>query len=276
MSAPVRRNERVAIRFQLEVSGGDLQGRDFVDKAWTRMVGRSGAAIVIDRLLAPEQTLMIKRLGSPTEAEVRVIGRIGAETDGDVYGVAFVNPPSEIWGIDFPEAAADETLVNVLLECPRCQLRQIVALTELELSVFEANNNLSRHCCKCRDVTLWKQSLYEAPSEPAPAAPPRTSAVPPTASTPQPIANRRKHPRLKVKQKGCILFYGQEIPIEVTDMSRGGIRFYSPRNFAEGAPLRVAIPYTPGAANIFVAARICWSRPLPSGKTECGLMYVKD
>ena len=88
--------------------------------------------------------------------------------------------------------------------------------------------------------------------------------------------NRRKHTRLKVELKGCILFGGQETTIEIADMSKGGVRFRSRRDFAQGLLVRAAVPYNPGAANIFVAARITWCRSQPSGMTECGLKYVKE
>jgi hypothetical protein len=148
----------------------------------------------------------------------------------------------------------------------------------LELSVFEATQNLSRPCRKCRDVTFWKQSLYDVPPEPesASTALPVTATQPELAPAPKVFVNPRKHPRVKVQLKGCILFGGQETPVQVTDMSRGGVRLRSARSFADGLLVRIAAPYNPGAANIFVSARICWCRGLPSGMSECGLKYVKD
>ena len=272
------RKGRVAISFQLEVAGGDLEGRDFVCQARTSFVGRNGAAIVIDKVLAPEQGLTIKRVGSHQDAEVRVVGLIGSEAGDKVYGVAFLDPAANIWGIDFPTGDIDEVGAKVLLECPSCHTRQITPLNEVELSVFEAAKNLSRNCTRCRDVTLWKQSLYGVPPGPETASAPSlaASAQPKPAPAPKAIANRREHPRAKIDLKGCILFCGQETPVQVTDMSRGGIRFRSRRNFADGVLVRVAVPYTPGAANIFVAGRIRWCRRLPSGMSECGLKYVKE
>jgi PilZ domain-containing protein len=271
------RKDRVAISLQLEVVGVDLEGRDFVGQARSKIVSRNGAAIVIDRLLGPDQTLTIKRVGTNQEAEVRIIGQIGREVGGNVYGVALVEPSVDIWGIDSPPSDSDETLIKILLECPVCHTRQIVPLHEFELSVLEAAKKLSRRCPKCHDTTLWKRSAYDVPPEPeaAPESAPAASAQGEPAAARKDPVNRRKHSRVKMKLKGCILFGGQETPIEVTDISRGGVRFRSRRNFAEGLLVRAAIPYSPGGANIFVSAKISWSRSLPSGVSECGLKYLK-
>jgi hypothetical protein len=272
------RKDRVAISLQLEVVGVDLEGRDFVGRARTKIVSRNGATIVIDRLLGPEQTLTIKRVGTQREAEVRIIGQIGRETGGNVYGVTSVEPSVDIWGIHFPPGDGDETLIKILLECPICHTRQIVPLHEFELSVLEATKKLSRRCPKCRDTTLWKRSAYEVPPEPeaAPKSPPVASTLGKPAAARKDPVNRRKHSRVKMELKGCILFGGQETTIEVVDMSRGGVRFRSRRDFADGLLVRAAIPYNPGAANIFVSARISCCLSLPSGLSECGLKYVKD
>ena len=99
---------------------------------------------------------------------------------------------------------------------------------------------------------------------------------PPAAAPAAKSANRRGRGRLKVDLKGSVLFGGQETPIQVLDMSRGGVRFRCRRSYADGILVRVAIPYTPGAANIFVPGRIRWCRTLPSGESECGLQYSKE
>lgn len=272
-----RPKERVAIALQLKVSGCAIDGRDFMDDARTKIISRGGAAIVINRPLAPQQTLIIKRLGSEQEAEVRVIGHLGRDRGGgEIYGIAFIEATIGFWGIDFPAAETEETLVKMLLECPGCHTRQMAALSQLEFDVFEAKGHLSRSCAKCRDVTLWRQAAYGVPTGPPtisspPERPPSSQPVSAPAATTQP--NRRRHARVKTGLKGCIVFYGQETPIEVTDMSRSGIRFLCRRSFADGLLVRVAVPYTRGAANILVSGRICWCRSLPSGMSECGLEY---
>jgi hypothetical protein len=188
-----------------------------------------------------------------------------------------IEATSNFWGIDFPAEETAEALVKMLLECPRCHTRKMVALNQLEFDVFEAKGHLSRSCSKCRDVTLWRQAAYGVSADPPTISSSSTERLPSPKSESAPSAttqpNRRRHPRVKTGLKGCILFYGQETPIEVTDMSRSGIRFCCRRSFADGLLVRVAVPYTRGAANIFVSGRICWCRALPTGMSECGLEY---
>jgi hypothetical protein len=260
-----RPKDRVAIALELEVSGCAIDGRDFMDRSRTRIISRGGAAIVINRRLAPQQTVTIRREGSEQDAEARVIGHLGREPrGGEIYGIALIGAASSFWGIDFPAEEAEETLVKMLLECPRCHTRQMVGLSQLEFDVFEAKGHLSRSCSKCHDATLWRQAAYGVPPEsPTGDSPPaeRLPSSQPASAPPAPAArNRRRHARVKTGLKGCILFYAQETLIEVTDMSRSGIRFHSNRSFAQGLLVRVAVPYTPGAANILVSGRNIWPR----------------
>ena len=271
---------RVAIAIKVEVSGIDLDGHEFMGHhAWTRFIGRSGAAIAIDRSLAPGQTLTIKRQGLALEAEVRVVGHLGNDSHwGDVYGIALMNRAGNFWGIDFLNEKNPEPL-RMLLECLVCHTRQVTSLNELELAVVQRTERLSRSCPKCRDETLWQQVSYDDLSESATVATTleqlssgQIESAP--ASTKQPC--RRKHRRVKTALKGCILSFGQETLIEVKDMSRSGIRFCCHRNFADGLLVRIAVPHTAGAANIFVSGRIRWSRVLAADMTECGLEYIND
>jgi PilZ domain len=274
-SSPETRQDCVAVNLSLEISGLDLEGKDFVTEARARLVSRTGASIVTRKLLAPEQTITVKRTGPHPEAEVSVIGQIGSEPDGNIYAVALVEPSAEFWGIDFPPGETQPTVL--LLECPICRIRQNVVLRDFELIVLESNNKISRRCPKCHDVTLWKRSsadtatetgTFSAAGQAAPAAPEAVPAPPPQ--------ERRRQTRLKVNLKGLITFGGQETPIEVEDMSRGGVRFRARRQFILGLTVRAAIPYTPGGSNIFVSAKICWSKHGPDGTSEYGLQYVKD
>lgn len=260
--------ERITLRLPLEISGGDPGGQEFTELGYTKILNRNGAAIVVNRLLAPEQILVIRWVGDTVEAEVRVIGQIGSEPNGKVYGVAFVDPTADYWHIEFSPSSGGGML-KVLLECPGCRSREIVPLIEVELSVFEANGSLSRRCNRCRDTTLWSQSKDERPPEPAMPAP--------QAGVPVQVGKeRRKTSRTKMQRKGCILFNQQETPVDVVDMSRAGVRFQCSMNFADDLLVRVAVPYMPAAANIFVPARIRWSRTLPSGKFEYGMEYMKN
>ena len=63
--------------------------------------------------------------------------------------------------------------------------------------------------------------------------------------------------------------------VRVKDASRGGFCFVSPRYHPDGAYIRVAMPYTPNASNVFVTARVVWRREIPRMKRyEYGVKYA--
>jgi hypothetical protein len=69
--------------------------------------------------------------------------------------------------------------------------------------------------------------------------------------------NRRKHQRVRTNVQACIRQSGvEDVVVTCEDVSRGGIRFRTSRCFDLDRILQVAVPYSPGGANIFVSARI--------------------
>jgi hypothetical protein len=75
----------------------------------------------------------------------------------------------------------------------------------------------------------------------------------------------------------CIRRRGFEEEIAVCeDLSKGGLSFRSRNQYAEGARVEVAVPFTPGSGAIFVPVRIVFSMALPSaGLFKHGAAYVK-
>jgi hypothetical protein len=60
------------------------------------------------------------------------------------------------------------------------------------------------------------------------------------------------------------------------DMSRGGFRFKSKRQYFEKTMIDVAVPYSPGSQAIFVPAQIAYVQELPEQKMfRCGAMYLR-
>jgi PilZ domain len=294
-----RRTDRVNVAMPLEIFGTDLSGKDFADKGRTKTLSRFGAAIVFQRPQGPDDVLTIRRAGSKNEAKVRVVGQIGIEPDGNVYGVAITEPAlsQDFWGVYFPPLKeAEDSLVRVLLECSGCHGREVAPLNEIEFTVFEANDRIQRQCGKCRQQTYWRQSFFDASTEQQPSAVVRPEArptgpdllmveleVPPdkAVAVQLPVVrdeNRRRNKRVRVTLKGCILLTKpeEEDQIDVLDMSRTGIRFRSPRKYIDNMWVQVAVPYTRGAGNIFQPGRIAWRRTLDNNSFEYGLKYVKS
>ena len=273
-----RRTDRVCINFPIRVLGTDSAGQDFEDKARTLSVCRYGATIVLDRQLAPGQRTTIRNLTTHEETRVRVVGQIGGQPHGYVYGIALVDSTQDIWKIQFPPLShSDNAVIRLLLECIGCQAREVAYLNELEVEVFEANTTVSRSCQSCNDWTVWKRALVETtPNDQLPAAAqqPLESSTSPEPQT----GNRRKSVRVRLKKiTACIRQpgFGEEI-VHVDDLSRGGLRFRSPKTYYEGSRIEVAVPYEPNGANIFVLARIVRFGELPEANfKEYGATYVK-
>jgi PilZ domain len=272
-----RRTDRVSLYLPIRVSGTDVAGQDFDDEARTISISRHGATIVLARKLAPGQLATMRNLSTHKEINVRVVGQIGGQPHGYVYGIALVDPNEDIWKIRFPPLSESEkAVIRVVLECIVCQTRELAYLNELEVEVLEANTNLSRSCQNCNDWTVWKQAPLETLStHPRPGTGDLALA---SSSSPNPRPrNRRKNVRVALKKiTACIrqAGLGEEI-IQVDDLSRGGLRFRSPKTYYEGSRVEVAVPYEPRGANIFVLARIIRFRDLPQADVkEYGVAYI--
>ena len=65
--------------------------------------------------------------------------------------------------------------------------------------------------------------------------------------------------------------------VKVNDVSRGGFSFVSSKEYLEGSRIEVAVPYSGGKADIFVAARINRVQDLAGkGLTIYGAHYIQS
>jgi len=270
-----RRSERVVIELPIVATGTDCMGDMFLEQSNTAVVGRHGAKILLKRKLVPHQEINVRCHATGLESDVRIVGQIGSTPEGTYcYGVALLDPDIDLWGIEFPPPGeADGAVGRVLLECVRCHTRQLVYLYEFEAEVLEANHYLSRHCRKCVDTSVWKETTLQPGEE----LPPEAEAVlEPFPPPPKRTQNDRKHVRLDLKVNVCIRhpMYGEEVVV-TENVSRGGFRFRSKRHYAEGWLIEVALPYSPGGANIFAAARVMYAVELgTSSESVYGVAYV--
>jgi hypothetical protein len=131
--------------------------------------------------------------------------------------------------------------------------------------------------------------------EPTPLAPPpepvaarvslaqvATAEAPKAAASASGVAtktqdNRRKHARTRVNFKACVRRPGfADDVVACEDMSRGGLRFKSSKNYFEKMLIDVAVPYSAGDQAIFVPAQIVYVQELPEQKLyRCGVMYLR-
>src|SRR5260370_2242466 len=158
--------------------------------------------------------MILRRLDNDKEAEVRVVGQLGCHGESHTYGVAFLDPEMDFWGVQFPSLTEfEEEGSRVLLQCGGCSAREMVQQSDLESDVYLVNDGIVRFCKRCGSSTIWKRAAEGAVSDPVPlentppqaeerakrvetlpAAPPDPPPAPepaaPTENTPTPVRPR--------------------------------------------------------------------------------------
>jgi hypothetical protein len=175
------------------------------------------------------------------------------------FGVAFLHPEVNIWGINFPLLDGTENPASrVFLECAYCHAQEVVHLDVFELEVFLANACITRRCPRCNTSTLWMRS--ESGEKPIPAGQ--------AAPQPRHTIQERKEPRINLKVAVCISHpvQGQDIA-STENVSRGGFRMRSQMDYPIGTVVEAALPYSAGSANIFTPARIVHKELAVGAKT---------
>jgi hypothetical protein len=157
--------------------------------------------------------------------------------------------------------------------------------TTVEQSADEIDPPATKSIVAAPSTTrLTPKAWTPAEQEPPPlsvakSAPPATSAATPAApqGTGRP-EDRRKHARARVKFKACIRRAGMpDDVVSCEDMSRGGLRFKSKKQYFEKSMIEVAVPYSPGGQSIFVPAQIVYVHETPGdGVFHCGVAYIKS
>jgi PilZ domain len=290
-----------------------MEGRVFSERTHTVVLSRHGAGIISEYRLSPEQELIIRLAETDKEAEIRLVGQLAAQDGKYIYGVAFLDPNLDFWGIEFPPPTdLEKEAGRKILECSSCQTREKVDQLDVESDVFTINQSVIRYCRRCGSSTIWRAASgsIESPSDlvedhterqpPSPSLvatpieqPPGASAtvtlepVSPIADSPSagPATtatvrreNRRKHVRTKVSFKACVRSQGSlEEIVTCEDISRGGLRFKGKQRYSEGQTIEIAAPYDAGGQNIFVPARIAFVMELPNERLfRCGVAYLSE
>ena len=269
-----RRSDRISISFPLEAAGIDAENRPFIESAATVVVNRHGALIAIQRPLKIGEIIRMSRQlldGSRREAEVRVVAFEKDSSGAPAYGVAFVDSTLDFWEIEFPSAAQSvDAVVRLLVECAHCGSQELAYLDSRELKEFEANRLFARNCRTCESPTIWKQPLELLRRS---ASDSRRAGADADEGTSAGRETTRYHTRLTA----CVREHvGAEEMAVCENVSRKGIAFRSRRKYDEGSQLEVAVPYTPGTANVFIPATVVHVRALPTaGLYRHGVKYVR-
>ena len=281
----VRRSGRIKEEIPITLIGSDTEGKVFLERTHTTLISLHGAGVVSQYKLSPEQEMLIRLQDCDIEAEVRVIGQIGVQLDSFVYGVAFLQPHLNFWKREFTQLIDSQTN-HTTLECSRCQSRESIEHSDLEFDVFAFHENVVRHCKKCGSSTIWKVSPGQIKEEAISSQPEQRQEAPVQANPEllrgapkerDPLENKRKHRRTKVQFAACVRRPGFEDDVVVCeDMSRGGVRFKSRKVYFVDTMIEIAVPYSPGASNIFVPAQIFYVQELEKQRFfRCGVAYAK-
>jgi len=277
-----RRSDRVCLTLLLEVSGIDAAGEKFREPARTMLISSHGAVILLDRHLAAEQQLHLQRTAEShahRQGMTRVVGEFGRQAEGFLYGVETLDNSIDLWGVEFPPlAASEEAVARILLECTYCRRREVVYLNEMELTGFESNHGLARHCKTCGVPSIWVQAAHEEANKRS-AADAGAADGSHNGESADSIAheNQRRALRLKTRLNACIRFPQADDELVVCEqISSAGLCFRSRRRYDPNSRIDVAVPYTQSSANIFVPARIVHVEEMATaGLYRHGMEYIK-
>src|SRR5260370_19243381 len=248
----IRTSKEVAIR----LIGCDARGREFVEQTKTVVLSHYGASILSTHKLGVEQELVVIQEHNNREAEIRVVGEIGYEDSLHTYGVTFLDPDIDFWGIEFDSATDAYTSdASMSLQCNICGRCEGIDLDGLESDIYAIHNGLIRDCKHCHRSTLWKRRPAEAPESVG--APQfvagSAESAPPVKRAPLPAGskNRRQPMRIKGNFTGGVRNYGSEDDIVVSDnVARRGLPFKSSRCYDKTVAIEVPPPHTPASTDI--------------------------
>src|SRR5215813_3496353 len=165
--AGVRRSGRIPRQIPILLLGTDTSGRVFSEETRTLVLSRHGAGILSRNKFAPDERLTLRLPDDGRETEIRLVGHLGEDPRGNVYGVAFSDPEINFWQMEFPAAPENHLLpASVALECCFCGERSLVQQTEIEADVFLASQSVIRFCESCGQSTPWKPATGEASDSP--------------------------------------------------------------------------------------------------------------
>src|SRR5690348_15314409 len=105
----VRRSGRLPINKSVQISGVNVEGRDFASNASTLLLSRHGALIVVKQGLAPDQEVGVFNPDNARDEAARIVSLLGKDQGGYMYGLEFDDPSVDFWNITFPSALSYES-----------------------------------------------------------------------------------------------------------------------------------------------------------------------
>ncbi len=258
------------LQLPVEVIGADLYGQQFFERTRTLTIHRNGVSILLAHKMGPDSEVVLRNPETNEEAIAVVVGQTREDNTSHVYGLAFLDPSANLWHIQFPAAEAARV---VQLECGGCHSVCTLSLSDIELEIFEAKQELTRTCNTCHSFRTWRETSREA-MEKKPSNSPGQDPNPSVIASP--MEERRKNRRAGMKTAACVRFSGTEVVVACEDISKGGFRFTSGKQYPQGTRIEVAVPYTKSSTNIFTLAGIIYCHKMPDGQFRHGVSYIKN
>jgi len=257
------------LQLPVEVIGADLYGQQFFERTRTLTIHRDGVSILLANTLGPDSEVILRNPETDEEALAFVVGQAREDNTGHVYGLAYLNPPADPWHMQFP---APQTARMVQLECKSCHYVCTLALSSIEVEIFEATRELTHTCKNCNSSRTWRETSREAivkePDKSLSKDPNLRLAV-------SPMEERRRNKRMAMKTTACIRFSGVEVVVACEDISKEGFRFTSHKEYPEGTRVEAAVPYTKSSTNIFCLSSIVYCLKMPDGQFRHGVNYTR-
>jgi PilZ domain len=166
-----RRSGRIAKQIRILLIGTDTSGRVFAEETQTVTLSRHGAGVISKHDLAADGMLILRFLGGNTEVSLRLVGQLGEDVRGYVYGVTFVDPNLDFWELKFPAPPRWSLDFDTPLHCSSCQNREMVDQSEVEADVYALAQSILRFCSHCGVSTQWRRATEDRAPGPAKSAP---------------------------------------------------------------------------------------------------------
>jgi hypothetical protein len=257
------------LELPVEVIGADVFGQQFLESTRTLTIHRAGVSIHLACKLAPDSEVIVRNPETNEEAIATVVGQTSADGTGHVYGLAFLEPSTDLWHVQFL-ASGPARIVH--LECSGCHSVCTLSLSDIDLEIFGATRELIRSCKNCNTSGIWKETSLEVRTKKLGNLSGRDLNPKSIAS---PMEERRKNRRTAMKTSGCIRFSGVEVVVDCEDVSKGGFRYTSRKEYPEGTRIEAAVPYAKFSTNIFSQASIIYCHKMPDGQFRHGVTYTK-
>jgi hypothetical protein len=258
------------LQLPVEVIGADVHGQQFFERTLTIAICRTGVSVLLDKKMGPDAEVILRNPETNEEAIAFVVGQIPEDKTGHVYGLTFLDPSVNLWRVQFP-AAEEARLVQ--LECSGCRSVKALSLSDIELEILKAKQELTRSCDNCKSFMTWRETSRE-PTEKKAKISPKENLNPPIVA--YPAEERRRNRRSELKGVACIRHSGLEVIVACEDISKGGFRFTSHKEYPKGTRVEAAAPYTKFSTNIFTSAAVIYSHKIPNGKFRHGVAYLKN